>query len=194
MSTLIALLDAGDTNNLGDVFKKGKLGSVMSGELAYIRHVMETVNVAAAAATPTYPVTALLFVQTIATGAPAVKAPGILGATPGVGAAAPNAAGTSIVFNAETTGTGTAVIAYLTTSPPAGAVAMTADMPGKVAGLCPTSRSPSGRKRRRLDRLPPRSSRRRFLRPSTSRRSRKRPRMKRCARSSKRTTSRATRA
>jgi len=78
------------------------------------RIVQETVAVATAAATPTFAVQQLLFAKTIATGAPAVKTPLINGATPSAGEAAPNAGGTSVVFHAETTGTGTADLAYLT--------------------------------------------------------------------------------
>jgi hypothetical protein len=74
--------------------------------------------VASAAATPGYTVLQLLYAKTIGTGAPAVKAPQINGATPSAGQAAPNAGGTSIAFHAETTGTGTCDVVYLTADPP----------------------------------------------------------------------------
>lgn len=79
------------------------------------RVVQETLAVASAAAAPTFAVQQLLYAKTIGTGAPAVKAAQINGATPSAGQAAPDAAGTSIVFHAETTGTGTVEVAYLTT-------------------------------------------------------------------------------
>lgn len=72
------------------------------------------VAVASAAATPAFAITQLLYCKTIGTGAPAVKAPQINGATPSAGQAAPNAGGTSVVFHAETTGTGTCDMSYLT--------------------------------------------------------------------------------
>lgn len=76
--------------------------------------VQETVAVASAAATPSMAIQQLLYAKTIGTGAPAVKAAQINGATPSAGQAAPNAGGTSVAFHAETTGTGTADLAYLT--------------------------------------------------------------------------------
>lgn len=78
------------------------------------RTMHETLAVASAAATPTFAIDQLLRCKTVGTGAAGAKAPGINGATPGTGAAAPNSAGTSLVFNAETTGTGTALVSYLT--------------------------------------------------------------------------------
>ncbi|RTL30301.1 MAG: hypothetical protein EKK55_02180 [Rhodocyclaceae bacterium] len=80
------------------------------------RIVTETLAVASAAATPSYTIDQLLAVKTVGTGAPAPKLPGINGDTPDAGEAAPNAGGTSIVFHAETTGTGTAVVSYLTSN------------------------------------------------------------------------------
>lgn len=78
------------------------------------RLVQENVAVATAAATPTFAIQQLLYAKTIGTGAPAVKAALINGATPGAGEAAPVADGSSVAFHAETTGTGTADLAYLT--------------------------------------------------------------------------------
>lgn len=124
------ILDRGELNQVGGVGLATGLGSVISGEKTYVRIVRETVAVAAAAAPPSYTVLQLLYARTIGTGAPAVKAPGINGAAPGAGAAAPNAGGTSIVFNAETTGTGTADIAYLTGDPPKGRKTLSEDLPG----------------------------------------------------------------
>lgn len=74
----------------------------------------ENAAVASAAATPRFAVKQLLYAKTIGTGAPAVKAALINGATPSAGQAAPNAGGTSVVFHAETTGNGTADLSYLT--------------------------------------------------------------------------------
>jgi len=83
-----------------------------NGETA-VRIVQETLDVASAAATPTFAVEQLLYCRTIGTGAAGVKSSLINGATPSAGQAAPNAGGTSIAFNAETTGTGTCVAGYL---------------------------------------------------------------------------------
>lgn len=87
------------------------------GSRAYVgasRLVREVVAVATAAATPTYAAEQLLYAKTIGTGAAGVKVATINGGTPGAGEASPNAGGTSIAFNAETTGTGTVEIWYLT--------------------------------------------------------------------------------
>lgn len=78
------------------------------------RLVQETVAVATAAATPSFAIQQLLYAKTIGTGAAGVKAALINGGTPSAGEAAPNAGGTSVAFNAETTGTGTVDLAYLT--------------------------------------------------------------------------------
>lgn len=140
MATPEALLNAGDINNVGDVLGKTKLGSVIKDLITgdgTVRMVRETVAVATAAATPSKTVLQLLYAKTIGTGAAGVKAAKINGATPGTGEAAPNAGGTSIVFNAETTGTGTVDLVYLTPDAkalPTGAIAMTTDIPGKTAG------------------------------------------------------------
>jgi len=78
------------------------------------RIIQENVAVATAAATPTYAIQQLLYAKTIGTGAAGVKSALINGASPSAGQAAPNAGGTSVAFHAETTGTGTADLGYLT--------------------------------------------------------------------------------
>lgn len=79
------------------------------------RLVHETLDVASAAATPTFAIDQLLRCKTVGTGAAGAKSALINGATPSAGQAAPNAGGTSLTFHAETTGTGTALVSYLTT-------------------------------------------------------------------------------
>lgn len=74
----------------------------------------ENAAVASAAATPRFAIEQLLYAKTIGTGAAGVKAALINGGTPSAGEAAPNAGGTSVAFNAETTGTGTVDLWYLT--------------------------------------------------------------------------------
>lgn len=125
------VLDSGELNLLGTALKKGKVGTLLHGE-GGVRLVTETVAVATAAATPTYTIQQLLFARTIGTGAPAIKAPQINGATPSAGQAAPNAGGTSVTFHAETTGTGTVELSYLTTQAPTGAVSLSADLGGTI--------------------------------------------------------------
>lgn len=134
MTTPKDSLNAGDLNQIGAVAKAVGLGSLLAAEGGY-RLVGETLAVSGAAATPTYNCKKLLYARTIATGAPAEKATtGIAGSAPGAGFAAPNSGGTSIVFNAETTGTGTAEVLYITTDPvKVGGVARTGmltDIPG----------------------------------------------------------------
>lgn len=133
MSSFKDVLDSGDLNKVGPALRGTKLGSVLTGLVTgdgSVRTVRETVAVATAAATPSKTVLQLLYAKTIGTGAAAVKAAKINGATPGTGEAAPNAGGTSIVFNAETTGTGTVDLVYLTADAkalPTGAAALTAE-------------------------------------------------------------------
>ena len=79
------------------------------------RLMNETLDVASAAATPTFAVVQLLRCKTVGTGAAGAKSALVNGATPSAGEAAPNAGGTSLTFHAETTGTGTALVSYLTT-------------------------------------------------------------------------------
>jgi hypothetical protein len=79
------------------------------------RIVQETVAVASASATPRFAVQRLLHARTIGTGAAGQKTALPNGGTPSAGEAAPAANGSTIAFNAETTGTGTVEIAYLTT-------------------------------------------------------------------------------
>lgn len=130
MGTAKEILNSGEANQIGVAAKKIKLGTVL--EAGGIRLQRETVAVASAAATPTFTVLQLLYVKTIGTGAPAVKAAQINDATPSAGQAAPNAGGTSIVFHAETTGTGTVDLVYLTADAPTGASALTADINATV--------------------------------------------------------------
>lgn len=92
----------------------GEKEPMANGDVA-LRDITESaLPVATAAATPSFPIRQLLHARTIGTGAAAIKTPLINGASPSAGQAAPNAAGTSIAFNAETTGTGTADVSYLT--------------------------------------------------------------------------------
>ncbi len=79
-----------------------------------LRTVRETLDVASATATSTFPILRLIHAKTAATGAPANKAPQINGATPSAGQAAPAADGLTVVFHAETTGTGTCDTIYAT--------------------------------------------------------------------------------
>lgn len=129
------ILDRGDLNSLGAAFKGAKVGTLLAGD-GGVRLVYESgVAVASAAAKPKYTVLQLLYCKTVSTGAAGIKAPGINGATPGAGEAAPNAGGSSITFNAETTGTGTCDVAYLTTAPPIDAngvagLSLNASLPG----------------------------------------------------------------
>lgn len=116
MSALKDIINSGNANMLGGAFKQGQVGEVLNA--GGVRLQRETVAVASATATPTYTILHLLHCKTATVGAAGEKAPGVNGATPSTGQAAPNAAGTSIVFNAETTGTGTADVVYLTADPP----------------------------------------------------------------------------
>lgn len=112
------IIDRGDMNALGAALKAGQVGTLLAGENG-VRTVRESgVAVASAAATPKYAVLQLLYAKTVSTGAAGVKAAKINGASPSAGEAAPNAGGTSVAFHAETTGTGTCELVYLTTDPP----------------------------------------------------------------------------
>lgn len=135
MSSPKEILDRGDINQLGAVLKATQLGSLL--EAGGVRQVRETgVAVASAAAAPKYTVLQLLYAKTIGTGAAGIKASQINGATPSAGQAAPNAGGTSIAFHAETTGTGTCELVYLTTDPPKDADGVVATALGSsVAGI-----------------------------------------------------------
>lgn len=106
------ILNLGELNKLAAAFRAALLGELL--HAGGVRMQRETLDVAAAAATPKYAVMQLLYAKTIGTGAAGVKAAKINGAAPGAGEAAPNAGGTSITFNAETTGTGTVDVIYLT--------------------------------------------------------------------------------
>jgi hypothetical protein len=59
----------------------------------------------------------IISAKTVGTGAPAPKTPVANGVAPAVGQVAANLAGTSITFNAETTGTGTCDVTYVTGDP-----------------------------------------------------------------------------
>jgi hypothetical protein len=116
MSTksLREVLNDGDPNTMGNAARQVQLGTIVAEGNA--RVVTEAgVAVAGAAATPKYTIQQLLYAKTIGTGVPAIKAPQINGATPAAGQAAPNAGGTSVTFHAETTGTGTCDLSYITT-------------------------------------------------------------------------------
>jgi len=126
MSTLEEVLNMGELNTLALAMKRAKAGTLLKGE-GTIRPVLETVAVASAAATPTYTIVALLKAKTVGTGAAGEKTVLKHGATPSAGQAAPNAGGTAMAFHAETTGTGTVILAYLTSDPLADAEAFTAD-------------------------------------------------------------------
>ncbi len=133
--TLKDWLNLGEINKLAAVFKATLLGErVHAGGIRLQRE--PALAVSGAAATPSYTVLQLLYVKTIGTGAPAVKTALINGGTPSAGQAAPNAGGTSIAFNAETTGTGTADVVYLTADPPKDANGVAAsDLAASPVGL-----------------------------------------------------------
>jgi len=114
--TLKELLNLGEINKLAAVFKSALLGERL--HAGGVRFQRETLAVSSAAATPNYTVLRLLHVKTIGTGAAGEKSALVNGATPSAGQAAANAGGTSIAFNAETTGTGTVDVVYLTADAP----------------------------------------------------------------------------
>ena len=117
MATLKDLLNLGEFNKMAAVFKASLLGErVHAGGVRLQRE--PALAVSGAAATPSYTVLRLLYVKTVGTGAAGEKSALVNGATPSTGQAAANAGGTSIAFNAETTGTGTADVVYLTADPP----------------------------------------------------------------------------
>ena len=125
-STLEDVLNSGDINTLAQAMRRVKGGSLLRGE-GGVRPVTETVDVASASATPKYTIAALLRAKTVDTGAAAEKTVMKQGATPSAGQAAANSGGTAVVFHAETTGTGTALLVYLTSDPVDGADALSAD-------------------------------------------------------------------
>lgn len=144
MATPKALLDAGDINNLGDVAKKTKLGTLLDGLVTgdgSARLVRESIAVSSDAATPTYTVKALLYCEV--TGGSAgngAKVPGVRGGSVSAASAvAPNAGGTALAFKtSEVTGaSAVAEVIYITSvakTLPLGAIAMTTDIAGKTAG------------------------------------------------------------
>lgn len=132
--TLKDLLNLGEINKLAATFKSALLGDRL--HAGGVRLQRETLPVSSAAATPTYTVLHLLHAKTAATGAAGEKSPLVNGGTPAAGQAAPNAGGTSIAFHAETTGTGTVDVVYLTADPPKDANGIAgSDLAATVTGL-----------------------------------------------------------
>lgn len=128
------IFNIGDINKLAAAFRSALMGERL--HAGGVRLQRETLDVASAAATPTYTVLHLLHAKTTGTGAAGEKAPLVNGGTPSAGQAAPNAGGTSIAFNAETTGTGTVDVVYLTADPPKDANGISAsDLAATVAGI-----------------------------------------------------------
>lgn len=128
------ILNTGEFNKLAAAFRKALVGEVL--HAGGVRLQRETLPVASAAATPGYTVLRLLHVRTIGTGAAGEKAALVNGGTPSAGQAAPNAGGTSIAFNAETTGTGTVDVVYLTADAPKDADGIAASkLSDAVAGI-----------------------------------------------------------
>lgn len=103
---LSAKVSGGSTGN-------GEKMCMLPGDAA-MREYAETAAVSSAAATPAFAVTRLLHAKTVGTGAAGEKSCQKNGATPAAGECAPNAGGTSVTFNAETTGAGTVGLVYLT--------------------------------------------------------------------------------
>jgi hypothetical protein len=132
--TLKELLNLGELNKLAAVFRSTLLGERL--HAGGVRLQRETLAVASAAATPGYTVLHLLHAKTTGTGAAGEKTPLVNGATPSAGQAAPNAGGTSIAFNAETTGAGTVDVVYLTADPPKNADGVAgSDLAATVTGI-----------------------------------------------------------
>lgn len=124
-STLEDVLNSGDINTIAQAMRRVKGGTLLAGE--GVRPVTETVAVASASATPTYEIAALLRAKTVGTGAAGEKTVLKQGGTPSAGQAAANSGGTAVAFHAETTGTGTVLLVYLTSDPVAGADAPDAE-------------------------------------------------------------------
>lgn len=128
------IFNIGEINKLAAAFKATLMGERL--HAGGVRLQRETLAVASAAATPTYTVLRLLHAKTAGTGAAGEKSPLVNGGTPSAGQAAPNAGGTSIVFNAETTGTGTVDVVYVTGDPPKNADGIAAaDLASSPVGL-----------------------------------------------------------
>ena len=128
------IFNLGDINKLAAAFRAALMGERL--HAGGVRFQRETLAVSSAAATPNYTVLRLLHVKTIGTGAAGEKSALVNGATPSAGQAAPNAGGTSIAFNAETTGTGTVDVVYLTADAPKDANGIAAsDLAASVAGI-----------------------------------------------------------
>lgn len=132
--TLKELLNLGEINKLAGVLKAALFGERL--HAGGVRLQRETLAVSSAAATPTYTALHLLHAKTAGTGAAGEKSPLVNGGTPAAGQAAPNAGGTSITFHAETTGTGTVDVVYLTADPPKDANGIAgSDLAATVTGL-----------------------------------------------------------
>lgn len=128
------IFNLGDINKLAAAFRAALMGERL--HAGGVRFQRETLAVSSAAATPNYTVLRLLHVKTIGTGAAGEKSALVNGATPSAGQAAANAGGTSIAFNAETTGTGTVDVVYLTADAPKDANGIAAsDLAASVAGI-----------------------------------------------------------
>lgn len=144
MATPQALLDAGDINNVGDVLRKTRLGTILKDLITgdgTARLVRESIAVSSDAATPTYAIKALLYCEV--TGGSAgngAKVPGVRGGSVAAASAvAPNAGGTALAFKAsEVTGaSAVAEVIYITSAAKTlatGQVALTTDIAGKTAG------------------------------------------------------------
>lgn len=123
-STNQQIINSGDPSTLASAAKKIKLGDI----LAQPRTVMETISASSTTIALSFTAVALCRVTTTGFGAAGEKtALTKRGAAPSTGEAALNAAGTSVVLNAESTGSGSITVVYLTMAPPTGASALTAD-------------------------------------------------------------------
>lgn len=118
MSTHEELLNSGDLNTLAKSFGAVKAGTLLKGE-GTIRFIKETVAIEedSALATPAYPILKLIRAKTIDVGGEGEKAVLKQGGTPSTGEAAAATDGLTVNFEAtETTGAGTALLIYATTS------------------------------------------------------------------------------
>jgi len=126
-ATLAQVLDQGDLNTVGNAMKEGKVGSILSGP----RSVYEVVSASSTTVTLSFTAVSLNRVKTIGLGAAGEKtALSKFGATPSAGEAACNSAGTAVILNAESTGSGTVLVVYETNDPPTGATALTSAVDG----------------------------------------------------------------
>jgi len=129
MSTLEEILNMGEINSLSLAMKRVKGGSLLFGE-GMIRPVVETVDVEtdSLVATPSYTILKLLRCKTVDLATAEEKTVLKQGGTPAEGEAAAASDGLSVVLNAESTGTGTALLVYYTSDPPSGAETGTASL------------------------------------------------------------------